>query len=176
MPDARKTFDPIRPTDDAARATAKRLLREAVTGSLATLDAATGHPFASLVTVAPDSDGTPLILISRLSGHTANLTADPRAALLIAQAGKGDPLAHPRITLVVKARPIARARPEGARARTRFLSRHPKAALYADFADFGFFALDILRASLNGGFGKAYELTAGDLMVADDGGQTTDDG
>ncbi|GAH59469.1 unnamed protein product, partial [marine sediment metagenome] len=28
-----------------------------------------------------------------------------------------------------------------ARARERFLARHPKAKLYADFPDFGFFAL-----------------------------------
>ena len=44
-------------------------------GSLATIDRNTGHPFASLVNVATDSDGAPLILISRLSTHTANLEA-----------------------------------------------------------------------------------------------------
>lgn len=164
----RKASGPIRPTDDEARATARRLLDTASTGSLATLDAATGHPFATLVTVATDADGAPLILVSRLSGHTANLLADPRVSLLVAQTGKGDPLAHPRITLIATARAIARGSDEAAGARERFLARHPKAALYVDFPDFGFFALDVVRASLNGGFGKAYELTAEDVMGAED--------
>lgn len=129
---------------------------------MASLDR-TGHPFASLVTFATNVDGAPLILVSRLSRHTANLLADPRASLLIAARGKGDPLAHPRLTLIVEARALEPGGAEAARARTRFLARHPKAELYIDFPDFGFVALPILRASLNGGFGKAYELTAEDI-------------
>src|ERR1700680_4221747 len=82
------------------RAVAKGLLRATRAGSLATIDRNTGHPFASLVNVATDSDGAPGILVSRLSTHTANLEADGRAALLLASAGKGDPLAHPRLTLI----------------------------------------------------------------------------
>jgi heme iron utilization protein len=156
---------PIRPTDDEARATAKTLLRATRTGALATIEASSGHPFASLTTVATDSDGTPLILVSRLSGHTGNLLADSRASLLLARTGKGDPLAHPRITLIVNARAIARDSTDGQRIRARFLARHPKAALYVDFPDFAFFALDIARASLNGGFGKAYELTPADILT-----------
>src|SRR5580693_2376942 len=79
---------------------AKSLLRATRAGALATIDRNTGHPFASLVNVATDSDGAPLILISRLSTHTANLEADGRASILLAAAGKGDPLAHPRLTLL----------------------------------------------------------------------------
>ncbi|MGC2123651.1 MAG: pyridoxamine 5'-phosphate oxidase family protein, partial [Xanthobacteraceae bacterium] len=52
---------------------AKALLRSTRAGSLATLDRNTGHPFASLVNIATDMDGSPLILISRLATHTANL-------------------------------------------------------------------------------------------------------
>lgn len=163
MNDVPKRIEPIRPTDDDARKLASKLLRSARAGSLATLEAGTGFPFASLVSLATDLDGTPLILISQLSGHTANLAADPRASLLLATTGKGDPLAHPRITLIVTARHVAREGAEGARVRARFLARQPKAALYVDFPDFGFVALDIQRASLNGGFGKAYELTREDL-------------
>lgn len=44
-------------------------------------------------------------------------------------------------------------------ARQRFLSCHPKAALYADFR-FGVVAID--RGLLNGGFGRAHTLTAAD--------------
>ena len=52
------------------------------------------------MTVATDWDGSPLLLLSRLSSHTLNLEADPRASLLLAETGKGDPLAHPRLTVI----------------------------------------------------------------------------
>ena len=48
--------------------------------------------------------------------------------------------------------------------RRRYLARQPKAALYADFGDFAFWRLEVLRASLNGGFGRAFELMAGDVL------------
>ena len=82
------------------RALAKTLLRATRAGTLGTLDRNTGHPFASLVNVATDVDGSPLILTSRLSTHTANLEADGRASVLLAETGKGDPLAHPRLTVL----------------------------------------------------------------------------
>jgi putative heme iron utilization protein len=157
-------IDPVRPTDDAARAQSKALVRMARSGSLATLDE-TGHPFASLTSLATDVDGQPVILVSQLSSHTANLARDPRASLLVATGGKGDPLAHPRLSVKVIARPVRREGEEGARIRRRFLSRQPKAALYVDFPDFGFVRLEIQGASLNGGFGKAYELTRDDLVL-----------
>ncbi|RDJ26716.1 HugZ family protein [Bosea caraganae] len=159
----RPAQDPIRPTDDTARTLARELVRSARHGALATLSG-DGHPFASLTSLATDSDGTPLILVSALSGHTGNLKADPRASLLIARHGKGDPLAHPRITVRVRARRIERESAEGQRIRRRFLARQPKAQLYVDFPDFSFFALPIEGASLNGGFGRAYELTPADIL------------
>jgi hypothetical protein len=172
MPDAaassapnagRPATDPIRPTDETARALARGLLRRARSGALASLGR-DGHPSASLVSLATDIDGTPLILVSALSAHTGNLIADPRASLLIAPGGKGDPLAHARITLQVAARRISRETDEGARVRLRFLARQPKAELYADFGDFSFFSLAIAGASLNGGFGRAYELQPSDIL------------
>src|ERR1700730_14841507 len=111
------------------RAVAKGLLRATRAGSLATIDRNTGHPFASLVNVATDSDGAPAILVSRLSTHTANLEADGRAALLLAFAGKGDPLAHPRLTLIGSFVRLAREDAREARVRRRFLARHPKSEL-----------------------------------------------
>ena len=154
----------IRQTDDPARTLARDLLRSARSASLATLTQS-GHPYASLTSMATDSDGTPLILISGLSGHTANLKGDARSSLLVSRSGKGDPLAHPRMTLLTRAEPIDRASPEGERVRRRFLAHQPKASLYADFPDFAFYALRIERASLNGGFARAYELEASDILV-----------
>ncbi len=138
---------------------ARDLLRTVRSGALATLEP-DGTPFCSLVTMATDADGTPLMLLSRLSAHTRNLLADPRCSLLFSAGGKGDPLAHPRLTVVGRAAPT----PEP-RARERFLARHPKAKLYADFPDFGFFALDPSAGHLNGGFAKAATLTRAELLL-----------
>jgi putative heme iron utilization protein len=157
-------FDRIRPTDDQARQLGKTLIHGAHAAALATLQPPEGHPFASLVTAAPDFSGTPIILISSLSGHAVNLEADSRCTLLCASSGKGDPLQHPRISVVSRARRLDRNSEAGVRAKRRFLAFNPKAELYVNFADFSFHALDILRASLNGGFGKAYELRGDDLL------------
>jgi putative heme iron utilization protein len=144
---------------------AKTLLRATRAGALATIDRNTGHPFASLVNVATDADGAPLILISRLSTHTANLEVDGRASLLLATAGKGDPLAHPRLTLIGSFAQIARDDAQEPRLRRRFLSRHPKSELYAGFADFSFWRLGVVSAHLNGGFARAADLKATDVLT-----------
>jgi putative heme iron utilization protein len=138
----------------------KHLLRTVRAGALATLDREGGFPFASLVTVATDSDGSPLLLMSRLSAHTLNLERDPRASVLLAETGKGDPLAHPRLTVI--GRTERQAEP---RIRARFLARHPKAKLYADFGDFSFWRLGMEKAHLNGGFARAAALSAADLAT-----------
>lgn len=153
--------EPKRPQDNHfdGAALAKRLLRTIRSGALATLDAANGHPFASLVTVATDLDGSPLLLMSTLSAHRTNLEADPRISILLAEHGKGDPLAHPRLTVIGRAE-----HSPDARVRSRFIARHPKAKLYADFADFAFFRLQVESAHLNGGFARAMTLTAGQLL------------
>jgi putative heme iron utilization protein len=147
------------------KAVAKGLLRATRAGALATIDRNTGHPFASLVNVATDVDGSALILVSRLSTHTANLEADGRASLLLASAGKGDPLAHPRLTLLGSFAQIAREDPELPRIQRRFLARHPKSELYAGFGDFSFWRLQTVSAHLNGGFARAADLKAADVMT-----------
>src|SRR5215467_13237268 len=97
------------------KALAKSLLRSTRAGALATIDRNTGHPFASLVNVATDVDGSPLILISRLATHTANIEVDPRASVLLASTGKGDPLAHPRLTVLGTFVNISADAPDAAR-------------------------------------------------------------
>src|SRR5262245_16443844 len=96
------------PADFDPLTTARTLLRATRAGTLATLDRNTGHPFASLVNVATDADGSPLILVSRLSTHTANLEADGRTSIMLAETGKGDPLAHPRLTVLGAMTPVER--------------------------------------------------------------------
>ena len=147
------------------QAVAKDLLRATRAGTLATIDRNTGHPFASLVNVATDTDGAPLILISRLATHTANLEVDGRVSLLLASSSKGDPLAHPRLTLLGAFVRIAREGPDEPRVRRRFLARHLKSELYAGFADFSFWRLDTVSAHLNGGFARAADLKAAEVLT-----------
>ena len=154
-----KEMPPPAPDFDGV-AIAKQLLRTVRAGALATLDPDSGFPFASLVTVATDCDGSPLLLMSGLAAHTANLDRDPRASILLAQGGKGDPLAHPRLTVLGRV-----ARTAEPRIRARFLARHPKAKLYADFGDFAFWRLDLARAHLNGGFARAASFEGAQVLT-----------
>ena len=76
MPPAQQRRGPAEPLPASeapfdASGLARHLLRSVRSGALATIDAADGTPFASLVTLATDSDGTPLMLLSRLSDAAA---------------------------------------------------------------------------------------------------------
>ncbi len=124
--------DVLQPVDDEARHLSKTLLRTARYAALGTVDLPDGTPFVSRVSLATAMDGAPVFLISRLSTHFSNLEADPRCSLLIGEPGKGDPLAHPRITLVGRAE-ILHAGSERDHLKQRYLRHHPKAALYVDF-------------------------------------------
>jgi putative heme iron utilization protein len=146
-----------------APAAARRLLRLATKASLATLLARMpGHPYASLVLLATEPDGTPLFLISRLALHTQNLAGDARASLLLdGTDGLADPLTGGRITLIGHARPV-----HSATAHARFLARHPAAQAYASFADFTMHALHVAQAHYVGGFGRIQDLSPADLACA----------
>ena len=153
------------PEDFNPVAVAKTLLRSTRAGALGTIDRNTGHPFTSLVNVATDADGSPLIFVSRLSSHTANIAVDPRASLLLAATGKGDPLAHPRLTVLGSFVKMDLNTVEGVRVRRRFLARQQKAQLYAALPDFTYWRMSVVSAHLNGGFARAADLKAGDLLT-----------
>jgi hypothetical protein len=154
----------LRETTPEAIAEAKTLLREADHGALATLEPQTGQPLASRVGLATLPDGTPVIPVSALAAHSAALAADSRCSLLVGKAGRGDPLAQPRLTLVCRAVAIEAGSPEAGGARAAYLRLHPKAAIYLDLPDFWFFRLAIERASFNAGFGRAYEMDGEALL------------
>jgi heme iron utilization protein len=148
-----------------AVADAKRLMRLARTGALATLEAEGGGPLTTLVGVASDFDGAPLFLMSTLSRHTRNLAHDPRASLLLTGGhDRGDPLNHARVTLGGRVELEA-----ASRAKSRYLQRNRKAALYAGFADFGMFRLRVESVHFNGGFGRAAPLAPADVLASREG-------
>jgi len=111
-----------------------------------------------------EKDGSPIFLASDLSGHSKALKADDRASILCGEPpAKGDPLAFPRVTLIGR---VSRLSREGANHRARrdfWLKKHPKAALYIDFGDFAFYRMKVERVLLNGGFGKAFEMSGTDI-------------
>ena len=143
-------------------AAARHLIRTTLKASLGTLDRASGHPYASLVLVAAEPDGTPLLLISRLALHTQNLGVDARASLLIdGTAELGDPMTGGRLTLTGHARPTA-----SATAKTRFLARHASSRAYADFPDFAMYGFEITGCHYIGGFGRIVDLTPAQLLCS----------
>ena len=125
-------------------------MRTAVKGSLGTLDHESGHPYASLVLVATEPDGTPVLLLSTLARHTKNLGKDPRASLLLDGTGDlGEPLTGDRLTLIGEVRPSS-----SPTALRRFIARHPSADDYAGFGDFSVYTLEVAGGHFIGGFGR----------------------
>lgn len=153
------------PADFKPQELAKRLLRTGRVATLATIDRSGGYPFASLTNVATDVDGAPLVLVSRLATHTANLEQDGRASVLLAETGRGDALAHPRLTVLGTFEPVPREHSDEPRLRRRFLAHQRKAELYAGFPDFSFWRMRVISAHLNGGFARAADLTAADVLT-----------
>ncbi|MEP0520033.1 MAG: pyridoxamine 5'-phosphate oxidase family protein [Hyphomicrobiales bacterium] len=158
---------PIRETNDEARDLGRSLLAEALFGALATLEPETGFPLVSRIAFALDDGGRPISLMSTLASHTRALLENPQCSVLLGESGKGDPLAHPRISLQTTAQKILHQTDEHRSLRKAYLQQHPKSALYVDFGDFFFFRFDIQKAYLNGGFGKAFILNASDLQTSE---------
>jgi putative heme iron utilization protein len=142
------------------KAAAKKLLRQARGGALATLMAGSSDPYCSLVNVATAADGAPLLLISRLALHTKNILADARVSLMLDERREGDPLEGARVTLMGKA-----VAADTETARRRYLARHPSAEMFAGFADFGFYEVKLTGAHLVAGFGRIVDLNPTDLLT-----------
>jgi heme iron utilization protein len=149
--DATAEFDPIR--------AARRLLLEARSGTLASILPG-GAPYASLVTVATMPDASPILLLSRLARHTANISADPRISLLLDERRPDDPLQGARVSIMGTISTV-----NDSTARRRFLARHPSATGYADFKDFAFWRIAMTGSHLVAGFGRIHDLTASDLSI-----------
>lgn len=149
---ADSAFDPVK--------AAKKLLREARSGALATLMPGSGDPYCSLVNVATGPDGAPLLLLSKLAVHTKNLLADNRASLMLDERKAGDPLEGARVMLMGT---IAAA--SDAKLREAYIEQHPDAAGYAQFADFAIYRMEISRAHLVAGFGRIVDIAGRDVLA-----------
>jgi putative heme iron utilization protein len=116
-----------------------------------------GHPFASLVAVAADESGRPLLLLSKLAEHTKNLDACDKASILYAEPD----LAAARVTLLGTC-----TRVDDAAVRARYLAIHPDAEQWASFADFSFFRLEPMELRVVVGFGRMSWVSAEDYVRA----------
>jgi len=151
----------MQPQDDFdPKVAARKLMREGRSGALATLMPDTGDPYCSLVNVATAVDGSPLLLISKLAIHTRNINTDARVSLMLDERKDGDPLQGARVMLMGRARITTDAAD-----RRRYLAAQPEAELFADFADFAFYRIEISRAHLVAGFGRIVDLQPQDLLV-----------
>ena len=142
--------------DFSAPRLARSLLRRSRQGALATLMPDSGDPYCSLVNVASNCDGSPILLISRLALHTRNILADARVSLMLDERAEGDPLEGARIMLAGRAEQA-----EGATAavlRRRYLNAHPSAEVFVNFKDFSFFRVRPAGAHLVAGFGRIVDL------------------
>ena len=120
-----------------------------------------GAPYVSLVLVAFDAGGAPLLLLSDLAQHTQNLGADPRVSLLFDGTGEyAEPLTGPRLTVLGVA-----ARCEDPAALERYVAAHPSASMYAGFTDFNLYRVSIARGHFVAGFGKIAWIEAERLLA-----------
>lgn len=143
---------------------ARNLLRRARTGTLATLNAEGGIPYASLVNLATDVRGWPVILVSTLAWHTRNLLADPRGSVMVAEMpGEGDALTGARVTVMGRFSKVP-----AADVGRRYLARHPAAELYAGFGDFAFWRLEPEAAHAVAGFGRIETIPADEMFPSAD--------
>ena len=147
-------------SDFDPRTAAKKLMREARSGALATLMAGSGDPYCSLVNVASAADGAPLLLISQLAVHTKNILADARVSLMLDERKPGDPLEGARVMLMGAAEQT-----KSEDARRRYLARQPEAEMFAGFGDFAFYEVHLKGAHLVAGFGRIVDLKPADLLT-----------
>jgi putative heme iron utilization protein len=124
-----------------------------------------GYPYGSLVAIAFDGDGAPLMLVSNLAEHAQYLAARSEASILVAEAldERGDALALGRVTLIG---PCHRITGSLDTVRATFLAANPNASHYVDFDDFAFYRLEPVALRYIGGFGRMSWVTAEDYRKA----------
>ena len=138
---------------------ARRYLRHHLHGVLATISQKLdGYPFGSVVPCLTDHAARPVMLVSRLAEHTKNIAADPRASLVVRDAG-ADPQAGARLTLTGDAR---RAGAELSALQARYLQYFPAAERLLALGDFSFFCIEPVTLRYIGGFGAIHWISPAD--------------
>ena len=138
---------------------ARRLIRTGRQATLATLDVESGGgPYASLTLTACDHDAAPLLMLSDLARHSRNIAADDRVSLLFAKSGR-DAIAQGRVSVVGRAEPC-----DESLLHQRFIAHHASAQMFAQFADFRLYRVDVASAHFVGGFGNILTLERNEIL------------
>ncbi len=136
--------------DEQARL-ARQLLSGAFHGVLSTHSLEhEGYPFGSVVPYVLDTDGNPLMLLSHLSQHTANLDADGRCGLTVMESGSGDVQTRIRLSALGDV-----ARIDRAPGLERYFEYYPQTRVYHEQLGFHFYSFRARRFHWNGGFATA---------------------
>ncbi|KQK15593.1 glutamyl-tRNA reductase-binding protein, chloroplastic isoform X1 [Brachypodium distachyon] len=112
----------------------RTILDRSVRGVLATHSQEhVGYPSGSMVDFACDQDGSPILAVSSLAGHSKNLSGSSKCSLLVAK----DPedRTDTVITVYGDATPVSDEEKDAVR--SAYLRRHPE-AFWVDFGDFRF--------------------------------------
>ncbi len=140
---------------------ARRFARGQHSGVLSTISQRVeGFPFGSVAPFILDHEGRPVILISTLAEHTKNLSADPRASLIV-QPYSPDMQVAGRVTILGKAERLADKSEIG----PRYLRFHPQAADYFAMHDFSFYRIEPVRIRYIGGFGRIHWVEPADYLL-----------
>lgn len=149
---AKQTQNDDRASDPAAaiRGLIRKSHLAALSTDLSAPDASDTQPYGSLVQVACDMAGRPVLLLSDLAQHTVNLKANSKVCLMFDDCRDlGEPLTGQRASVLGTLRSC-----DDEAAQKRYLTRFPDASDYAAFADFAFYVLEPSRAHYVGGFGQ----------------------
>lgn len=133
-------------------ASVRQIIRKSDRAILGTADRnENSWPYTSLALVTCDLDASPLLLLSDIAEHTQNIAADNRVSLLLDDtAGLAEPLTGSRATIMGRAE-----KSDDDRLMARYLRHHPSTEMFAGFGDFNIYKIEIIRAHLVAGFGKA---------------------
>lgn len=106
--------------------------------------------------------------VSRLATHTADMSANPAVALLVAAppGSAASPQELPRASVQGRAAPCAPDSPEYQEARTAYLSRFPQSEELFSFADFSLYIVTVRSVRYVGGFANATTILAAEFSSA----------
>jgi putative heme iron utilization protein len=153
--------------DDAT--VARRLVANAQLGSLATIALRpAGYPYASLVAMTGDDDGTPILLLSALAEHAKNLAVCERASLLVTEPDVADIVAAPRVTIAGACARVPAGSPDEPRLRARYIDAHPEAAgWFSDYLhSYAIYRLEPVDLRVIIGFGRLSWVTPAEYRRA----------
>ncbi len=121
------------------------------------------QPYGSLVQVACDMAGRPILLLSDLAQHTANIKENPNVCLVLDDCRDlGEPLTGPRAGVLGTLHLC-----DDRGVQERYLNHFPEARTYAAFSDFRFYMLDPSRAHFIGGFGQIEWVEGASILLTD---------